>query len=340
MGSRVAVVILNYNGAEMLKRFLPTVVAYSPGADIIVADNASTDVSLQLLKDCFPKIRVISLERNYGFAEGYNRALKLVDSDYYMLLNSDVEVSEGWLEPMIKFLDSNRSVAACQPKIRSYANKDIFEYAGAAGGFIDYYGYPYCRGRIFGSVEPDRGQYDDIKEIFWATGAALMVRRDEFWRVGAFDERFFAHMEEIDLCWRLRASGHSIVCVPRSVVYHVGGATLSKSNPQKTFLNFRNNLLMLHKNLPQQEYNRVMRIRLLFDYVAAAKFLLTASWGDFKAVINARREFKRIKDDFDIQRQQNMDNRVVDVIPQRAQFSILVQYYIRGRRCYSKLPDA
>ena len=340
MNSRVAVVILNYNGASMLRRFLPSVVAYSSGADIIVADNASTDDSLSVMGSEFPDIRVIALERNYGFAEGYNKALQNIDSEYYILLNSDVEVTEGWIEPLLECMDANGNVAACQPKIRSYNNRDYFEYAGAAGGFIDCYGYPYCRGRIFDTLERDNGQYDTLSEIFWATGAALMIRRDDFWNSGALDGRFFAHMEEIDLCWRLKAMGRSIVCVPSSVVYHVGGATLSQKNPRKTFLNFRNNLLMLHKNLPQKEYKKVMRMRFLLDYVAAIKYLLAGSFAEFKAVADARREYSRIKKEFDGQRRHNIESVTMDKIACRASFSILVQYYIKRRRLFSELPDA
>lgn len=340
MNSRVAVVILNYNGASMLRRFLPSVVANSPMADIVVADNASTDDSVAVLKGEFPNIRVITLERNYGFAEGYNRALREVDSEYYILLNSDVEVTDGWIEPLLEYMGANENVGACQPKVRSYNNKDYFEYAGAAGGFIDYYGYPYCRGRLFDTVERDNGQYDTAAEIFWATGAALMIRRDDFWNSGAFDAGFFAHMEEIDLCWRLKAMGRSIVCVPASVVYHVGGATLSKSNPRKTFLNFRNNLLMLHKNLPQREYKKVMRVRSLLDYIAAVKFLLTGAFGDFKAVVAARREFNSIKNEYDTKRRENIDSAKIGKTACRASFSILVQYYIKRKRLFAELPDA
>ena len=340
MNSRVAVVILNYNGASMLRRFLPSVVANSPMADIVVADNASTDDSVAVLKGEFPNIRVIALERNYGFAEGYNRALRDVDNEYYILLNSDIEVTNGWIEPLLDYMDTNKNVGACQPKVRSYNNRDYFEYAGAAGGFIDYYGYPYCRGRLFDTVERDNGQYDTVAEIFWATGAALMIRRDDFWNSGAFDAGFFAHMEEIDLCWRLKAMGRSIVCVPGSVVYHVGGATLSKNNPRKTFLNFRNNLLMLHKNLPQREYKKVMRVRSLLDYIAAVKFLLTGAFGDFKAVVAARREFNSIKNEYDTKRRDNIDSAKIEKTTCRASFSILVQYYIKRKRLFSELPDA
>ena len=234
---KVAVVILNYNGISMLEKVLPSVVAFSPEADVIVADNASSDGSLEFLKTNYPSIRVIVLDRNYGFADGYNKALAQVDAEYYILLNSDVEVTEGWIAPLLSFMDDNRAVVACQPKLLAYKDKSSFEYAGASGGFIDRYGYPFCRGRVFDTIEKDCGQYNDVCSLFWATGAAMMVRSSDYWAVGGLDGRFFAHMEEVDLCWRLKARGGDICCVPASAVYHVGGATLNKSNPRKTFLN-------------------------------------------------------------------------------------------------------
>ena len=276
MGNRIAVVILNFNGAEMLRAFLPSVVDYSPEAEVIVADNCSTDASAQVMREEFPAVRYIQLEKNYGFADGYNRALAQVEAEYFLMLNSDVEVTQGWLAPMLEYMDSHPGVAACQPKLLSYKNKKEFEYAGACGGFIDKYGYPYCRGRIFDTVEEDKGQYDSVAELFWATGAALMIRAEDYRAAGGLDGTFFAHMEEIDLCWRLRSRGRRIVCIPQSCVYHVGGATLNKSNPRKTYLNFRNNLLMLYKNLPENELRHVMFVRALLDYVAAFKSLLTA----------------------------------------------------------------
>ena len=334
---RVAVVILNYNGASMLERFLPSVIKFSPGAEIVVADNASTDNSVAVVENKFPAVRIVRLDKNYGFADGYNRALEQVEAEYYLLLNSDVEVAEGWLEPLLSLMDSQPDAVACQPKILAYNNKEAFEYAGASGGFLDFYGYPYCRGRLFDTVEEDKGQYDDVCRLFWATGAALMVRRDAFCNAGGFDGRFFAHMEEVDLCWRMLARGGAIYAVPQSKVYHVGGATLSKSNPQKTFLNFRNNLLMLYKNLPENELRRVMRVRAILDYVAALKFLLTGAWGDFKAVLRARREYKRLRSDYEEQRKQNLAATVVPAINERAHFSLLWQYYIKGKKHFSQL---
>ncbi len=334
---KLAVVILNYNGASMLSRFLPSVLKYSPGAEIVVADNASTDDSVAVLAAGFPSVRVVQLDRNYGFADGYNKALEQVDAEYCLLLNSDVEVTQGWLEPLLSFMESNPDAVACQPKILAYNNKTQFEYAGAAGGFIDRYGYPYCRGRLFDTVEEDNGQYNDVCRVFWATGAAMMVRSDAFRKAGGFDGRFFAHMEEIDLCWRMLARGGEIYVVPQSMVYHVGGATLKKSNPRKTFLNFRNNLLMLYKNLPVGELRGVMRVRALLDYMAALKFLLTGAWGDFKAVLRARREYKRMRGEYRSVREQNLAAVAVPVIKERSAFSLLWQYYLKGRKHFSQL---
>ena len=334
---KVAVVILNYNGASMLAKFLPSVIGYSPGAEIVVADNASTDDSVALVKRDFPTVRLVELDSNYGFAGGYNKALEQVDAEYYLLLNSDVEVTPEWLEPLLGFMEHTPAAVACQPKILAYNNKKHFEYAGASGGFVDRYGYPYCRGRLFDTVEQDCGQYDDVCRVFWATGAAMMVRSSVFRSAGGFDERFFAHMEEIDLCWRMAARGGEIYAVPQSRVYHVGGATLSKSNPRKTFLNFRNNLLMLYKNLPQSELCSVMGVRAVLDYVAAFKFLLTGAWGDFKAVLAARREYKYMRDEYKAVREQNLGAAVSPAAPSRSRFSLLWQYYLKGKKQFSQL---
>ncbi len=334
---RVAVVILNYNGADMLRRFLPTVIEHSPEAQVYVADNASTDESRRVMNVEFNDIPLIELPENYGFADGYNRALSRINAEYYILLNSDVEVTSGWLAPMLSYMDEHPDVAACQPKLLDCKRKTHFEYAGAAGGYIDKYGYPFCRGRLFDSVEEDKGQYDTVADVFWATGAALMIRSADFKAVGGLDARFFAHMEEIDLCWRLRARGGRVVCVPQSVVYHVGGATLNKSNPRKTFLNFRNNLLMLYKNLPADELASVMRVRSILDYIAALKFLLTLHWGDFCAVINARREYKRIRADFSAERNECIASTKLAVIPERKTYSLLWRYYVTRVRTFDML---
>ena len=264
----ISVVILNYNGAEMLKSFLPILLRNTlPMAQVVVADNASTDDSVDVMQSLFSDVPLIRLEQNWGFAEGYNRALQQVKSDYYVLLNSDVEVTDGWLRPLIETMEADDTIAACQPKVLDYKRKTHFEYAGAAGGFVDRYGYPYCRGRVFDTVEEDKAQYDTPCDIFWATGAALMIRSVDYRNVGGLDERFFAHMEEIDLCWRLRARSRRVVCVPQSTVYHVGGATLNYNSPRKTYLNFRNNLLMLYKNLPDGDLFKVMLFRAVLDYI-------------------------------------------------------------------------
>ena len=334
---RVAVVILNYNGAEMLRTFLPGVVECSPEAEVVVADNASTDDSVGVVQCLFPTVRLIRLERNWGFADGYNKALEQVDAEYSILLNSDVEVTEGWIAPMLAALDADSNVVACQPKILDYKRKTHFEYAGAAGGFIDRYGYPYCRGRIFDTLEEDNGQYDTVCDISWATGAALMVRTAEYRTAGGLDGRFFAHMEEIDLCWRLRARGRRILCVPQSAVYHVGGATLSKSNPKKTYLNFRNNLLMLYKNLPQEELRSVMRMRCLLDYVAALKFLLAGGFGDFKAVMRARSDYRKMRDSYAAVRKENLAKAVEKGSGCRSRLMILWHYHFCGKKFYSEL---
>lgn len=264
---KISVVILNWNGASMLRKYLPSVIRCSEGSDaeIVVADNASTDDSLSVLQD-FKTVRTIVLDRNYGFAEGYNLALKQIDSEYFLLLNSDVEIRQtGWLRPLLDYMDSHPDCAACQPKLMALREPGMFEYAGAAGGFLDRYGYPFCRGRILSTVEKDEGQYDTTADLLWATGAALMVRRLDYWNAGGLDGRFFAHMEEIDLCWRLRSMGRRIVCVPESKAYHLGGATLNQGNPRKTYLNYRNNLLMLYKNLPEKDLRHVMSVRTFLD---------------------------------------------------------------------------
>ena len=338
---KVAIVILNWNGAKMLHQYLPTVLNYSRDeATVYVADNASKDDSLDLLCREFPECKTIMLDKNWGFADGYNKALSQIEAEYYLLLNSDIEVTHHWLTPLIEFMDVHPEVAACQPKLLSIYNKDMFEYAGASGGYIDRYGYPFCRGRIFETVEEDNGQYDYATEILWATGAALMIRSKDYWNVGGLDGRFFAHNEEIDLCWRLRISGRKLYCLPESFVYHVGGGTLPKSNPMKTFLNFRNNLTMLYKCLPDSELHHVMRVRWFLDYLAAWEMLiLKHNWGDFKAIFRARRAFKRWRTDFDADREKIQASRIEERGPQRYPFSLLWQYYAKGRKRFSDLPQ-
>lgn len=338
---KLAVVILNWNGCEMLRRFLPSVVRFSEadGGVVWVADNASEDTSCEMVKHDFPSVRLICLEKNYGFAEGYNRALAQIEAEYVVLLNSDVEVSEHWLLPMILYMDAHPEVAACQPKLLSYDSRSCFEYAGAAGGFIDRYGYPFCRGRLFGNVEADRGQYDTVQPVFWVSGASLFIRRKDYFEVGGLDGRFFAHMEEIDLCWRLRARGRVLVYIPESVVYHVGGATLKRDNSVKTFLNFRNNLLMLYKNLPEKELSFVMWVRALLDIIAALHFLLQLDFSNAWAVWRARRAFASLKTSFKEARLENLSKAVLFDIPERKSFSLLWQFYVRGKKCFSQLPD-
>jgi len=287
----VAVVILNYNGKKLLPEFLPSVLANSSGARIYLADNASTDDSLEFVKKEFPTVNCIALKSNLGFTGGYNEALKQIKADYFVLLNSDVEVTANWLGPVISLMEKDRTVAACQPKVLSYKEKDTFEYAGACGGFIDKYGYPFCRGRVFNELEKDKGQYNDAREVFWATGACMFVRAAVYNELGGFDDSYFAHMEEIDLCWRMKNTGHKIMVVPASVVYHLGGGTLHKINPRKTYLNFRNNLVTLTKNYPNRFWLDVLVVRFLLDGIAGIKFLLEGKLLHTLAVIRAHFAF-------------------------------------------------
>ena len=340
---KVAVVILNWNGEQMLRDFLPSVVAHSVLPDTVgeavvyVADNGSTDGSLALLADAFPTVRTIVFDKNWGFADGYNKAFDQIDAEYAVLLNSDVEVTGGWLLPLVEYMDAHPQVAACQPKLMAYHEKESFEYAGAMGGYIDRYGYPFCRGRIFDTVEKDCHQYDADVPLLWATGACLMVRLPIYKEVGGLDGRFFAHMEEIDLCWRMRCRGYEVRSVAGSVVYHVGGATLNAGNPRKTFLNFRNNLLMLYKNLPAGELRGVMLVRGLLDYVAAAMFALKGEWGSAKAVVRARKEYRKLKAEFAAAREENVAKAVSMEVPERTRFSILWRYHLKGCKTFDKL---
>lgn len=284
----------------MMERFLPSVMEHSLSDErlavsVVVADNGSTDGSVEFLSEHYPAVSVIQLDKNYGFAEGYNRALAQVEADYYVLLNSDVECTPNWIQPVVDMMEKDYKVAIAQPKLLMYDKKDVFEYAGGAGGFIDSYGYPFCRGRLFSSVEEDRGQYDDECDIFWATGAAMFVKAPVFHELGGLDGDFFAHMEEIDFCWRAHNRGYAVRYCPDSKLYHVGGGTLPKSSPFKTRLNFRNNLSMLYKNLPEDSLKRVLRRRMILDGVAAVKFLLQGHLGEFKAVRAAHKEFRSLR---------------------------------------------
>ena len=296
-----SIIILNWNGAKHLRTYLPSVVAHTKGAELIVADNGSTDESLEVIAKEFPTVKTIVLDKNYGFAEGYNRAISLLTTqdsllhtpEYVVLLNSDVETPEGWLDPLLDYMESHPEVAAVQPKIRSWVHKERFEHAGAAGGYINRLGYPYCRGRILWKVEEDHGQYDTIVNVDWTSGACMCVRTQVYKECGGLDASFFAHMEEIDLCWRMRNKGWKLACVPQSVVYHLGGGSLNYESPRKTYLNHRNNLLMIYKN--KKHPFGVLFVRFFLDYAAAFFYLLQGRWGAFKAVFQARRDYHKMR---------------------------------------------
>lgn len=289
---KTAVVILNWNGKKLLEEFLPSVILYSKAeAEIYVVDNASTDDSIPFLKTNYPEVTLILNNENFGYARGYNEGLKKIEADLFVLLNSDVEVTQNWLAPVIEHFKSDSKIAAAQPKILDYKNKSYFEYAGAAGGFIDKLGYPYCRGRLFNTLEKDKGQYDGVSEIFWASGACLFLRKNAFWEVGGFDEDYFAHQEEIDLCWRLFNSNHKTLCVGDSKVYHLGGGTLENLNPKKTYLNFRNSLFNLLKNSPKSKIISRVLIRMILDGFAGIQFILSFKLAHFFAILKAHYSF-------------------------------------------------
>ena len=336
--SRTAVVILNYNGEKLLRQFLPSVIQYSSEAEIIVADNNSSDRSISFLQQTFPQIRIIQLDKNYGFCGGYNRALKEVVADYYVLLNSDIEVTSEWLGPMASILDHDPTIAAVQPKVLSYHNKNKFEHAGAAGGFIDVLGYPFCRGRIFDYVEEDHGQYNDQREVFWATGACLMIRAEAFKKFGGFDEDFFAHMEEIDLCWKLQRTGQKVFYCGKSTIYHVGAGTLSYRNPRKVFLNFRNGLSLLFKHLNTGELVYKLPLRILLDVIAAFLFLIKGDAGSFAAVLRAQVKFL-----FSLRRELRKRQEIRNALPTYSDAmiykgSVVVDYFLKGKRHRYKVP--
>ncbi len=287
----VAIAILNWNGKNWLEKFLPSVVEHSSGADIFVIDNSSTDDSVAFLTQNFPEVQIIQNHKNFGFAKGYNEGLKTLDHDIYCLLNSDVEVTENWLQPMISLFEQDETIAAAQPKILDFNRKNYFEFAGAAGGYIDNMGYPYCRGRVFEAIEEDKGQYDDECEIFWASGCCFFIRSKDFWQQNGFDERFFAHQEEIDLCWRLKNEGRKIYYTSKSKIYHVGGGTLNSQNPQKTYLNIRNNLSMMVKNLPSKYIIGKLFIRLSLDGIAGIYFCFKNGFSHLTAVVRAHFSF-------------------------------------------------
>jgi hypothetical protein len=330
--SRTAVVILNYNGEKLLQQFLPSVVLYSKEAEVIVADNGSTDNSLAILERDFPSVRIIRLDRNYGFCGGYNLSLRQVDADYFVLLNSDIEVTPGWLPPMIALLDTHADVAAVHPKILSYHEKNLFEYAGAAGGYIDALGYPFCRGRIFSTVETDRHQYDDVRPVFWATGACMMIRSEVYKKFEGLDEDFFAHMEEIDLCWKIHRSQQQVFYCGQSSVYHVGAGTLGYDNPRKTYLNFRNGLSLIYKHLGGGELLYKFPLRLALDWLAAGVYLLQGKAGNFAAVFKAHVHFLK-----NIGRDTRKRKALQQAYPQYRRDavypgSIVWTYYVKGKK--------
>jgi len=330
---KTAVVILNWNGEGFLKQFLPSVVQHSRDATIIVADNASTDNSISYLNSLGNAVKIIQLDKNYGFTGGYNKALKQIDAEYFVLLNSDVQVTAGWIQPIIDLMDSNKAIGICQPKIKAFHHTTHFEYAGASGGFIDWMGYPFCRGRLFNDLEEDSGQYNDTIEVFWATGACMFIRSDLYNKLGGLDENFFAHMEEIDLCWRAHLLGQKVMVVPKAEVFHVGGGTLPKNNPRKTFYNFRNNLMMLYKNLPASKLISVIFMRLLLDGVAGIKFMLQGDFNDTLAVIKAHFAFYGSLLKGNLNRSQHTANSPATIYNK----SILWAYFIKGIKNYNQL---
>lgn len=342
MAKECTVIILNWNGEAMLRRYLPSVIAHTQGdnVEIVVADNGSNDNSLAYLRT--QPVRIIELKENFGFAEGYNRAIAQVDAEYVVLLNSDVEVTKGWLDTLLNYARTHEEVAALQPKILSWiskenasvvgSNKILFEHAGAAGGMMDCLGYPYCRGRFLSYIEFDEGQYDDVVPIFWASGACLLIRREIYLQVGGLDATFFAHQEEIDLCWRLHCRGHQVMVIPQSKVYHLGGGALGYESPRKTFLNFRNNLLMLYKNLPAPQLHVVLFVRFFLDYVAALQMLLSGKWLNSKAVFQARREFCKMRRMYNKTRISNIRSSISNYPPIISKRSIIFDYYLFGKR--------
>ena len=335
---KVAVVILNWNGQGFLEKFLPGVIENSSGegTEIIVVDNGSTDGSMNYLKTLQPAIRVIALDCNYGFAPGYAKALRMIDATYFLLLNSDVEVTPGWLTSLVGLMDSDPSVAACMPKIRSFRQRQFFEYAGAAGGFIDFFGYPFCRGRILSSIEKDMGQYNTDAELFWASGACMLVRASAYFEAGELDRDFFAHMEEIDLCWRFKRMGYKIMFCSKSLVYHVGGGTLPNNNPRKLYLNYRNNLFLLCKNQPGHELLFILPIRILMDWLSALSYL-TSSVAFFKSVLHAHLSFLKALPVLVAKRRKV--NRIAKKgsWPQIYKGSVVFDFFFRGVRYFNQL---
>ncbi|MFC2104906.1 glycosyltransferase family 2 protein [Bacteroidota bacterium] len=336
---KTAVVILNWNGKKYLEQFLPTLIrnTQNPNTKIIIADNNSTDGSINFLNSNYPDLQQIIFDKNYGFTEGYNKALNQINAEYFVLLNSDIEVSENWLTPLIDLLDSDSTIAACQPKIRSYHNKDYFEYAGAAGGFIDKFGYPFCRGRILNKIEKDSGQYNDEKDIFWATGACMVIRAELYKKVNGLDDDFFAHMEEIDLCWRIKNMGYRIVYSPNSIVYHVGGGTLPNDSPFKLYLNFRNNLFLLYKNLPKRNFLPVLLSRMILDGFSAIMFILKLSFKSFFAVLKAHIHFYQSLKKLRVKRKELLNNKIQKYHQETYPKSIVLNYFLKNKKQFTDL---
>ncbi len=337
--TKVSVVILNWNGTKFLEKFLPTALRETTeaGAELVIADNGSTDDSINFVIQNFPAVRIIQLDKNYGFAEGYNRALQQIDADYYVLLNSDVEVSSNWILPIINLFENDEKIAACMPKIRAFNAREKFEYAGAAGGFIDTYGYPFCRGRVLSKIENDNNQYNDTIEVFWATGACMFVRASLFHQLNGFDGDFFAHMEEIDLCWRMKNLGYKIYYSPEVKVFHVGGGTLPNNNPHKLFLNFRNNLWLLYKNLPEYRFHRTIIARMCFDSMAAFVYLASFNFSYFKSVFRAHIDFYKSLPQLRAKRKLLEIDRVIIEHPEIDKKSIVISFFIQKIKIFSKL---
>jgi len=336
---KTAIVILNWNGIGYLKMFLNTIIRFStsPDTKVYVADNGSTDGSADWVAENFKEVKVIRFDRNYGFAGGYNKAIEKLEAEYIVLINSDIEVTEGWLQPLVDYMEENRDTAACQPKILSFDRKDYFEHAGAAGGFIDLYGYPFCRGRIFNITEKDEGQYDDQVDIFWSSGACMMVRADAWKKCGGFDPDFFAHMEEIDLCWRFNKAGFRVVFIPGATVRHIGGGSLAYDSPYKIYLNFRNSLFMLYKNLPDNRLFSVLLIRRILDGVAAVMFLVKGRFSYFRAVLKAHTSYYKCIGELRRKRdllKKSGEDQIPGLILNK---SLVFEFYIKGIKTYNRL---
>lgn len=335
--TQAAVIILNYNGLHFLKQFLPSVTNYSAGHRVIVADNGSTDASLDFLREHYPEVEIMAFQENYGFAKGYDEALKLIDNKYSILLNSDVEVTENWIDPLISFMETDDKIVACQPKIRAYHQKDSFEHAGAAGGFIDMIGYPFCRGRILDTIEKDNGQYDDICKVFWVTGACFFVKTEIYRQLGGFDSIFHAHMEEIDLCWRINGAGYCIFFHPGSTVYHVGGGTMPVTNPKKTYLNFRNSTGMLYKNASTSTIWWKVPFKILIDLLAAFKFLWDGKLKDAQAVVIANIHFLTNFKHWKERRHNNKKSEFREVKDTVYPGLLVFERYVKKRKYFSQL---